>query len=150
MKTLIALTALTALACAAPVVAKSAKEVSPHGLGERSVFSERATAERVKPVGQVCIEGEDCAAAVVEVAAAPRSGEAVYNGACMACHASGAAGAPKVGDKAAWAPRIGKGMSTLVEHSLQGFNAMPPKGLCMDCSDDEIKAAVKYMVGKSQ
>ena len=68
----------------------------------------------------------------------------------MACHATGAAGAPKVGDKAAWAPRISQGMATLVKHSIQGFNAMPPKGMCMDCSDDEIKAAVEYMVGQSR
>lgn len=150
MKALSTLIALAALLVTAPLVAKSAKEISPHGLGERSVFSERATAERLQPIGQVCIEGEDCGSAVVEVAAGPRSGDAVYNGACMACHASGAAGAPKVGDKAAWAPRIAKGLSTLVQHSLQGFNAMPPKGLCMDCSDDEIKAAVEYMVGQSK
>lgn len=151
MKKLIVTAALSALLASGVVMAKSTKEISPHPLGERSTFSERAIAERLSPVGKVCVEGEDCGGpAAVEVAAGPRAGDAVYNGACMACHATGAAGAPKVGDKAAWAPRISQGMATLVKHSIEGFNAMPPKGMCMDCSDDEIKAAVEYMVSQSR
>ena len=80
-------------------------------------------------------------------AAAPKSGEQVYNGSCMACHV---AGAPKLGDKAAWAPRIAKGMDSLLASATNGLNAMPPKGTCMTCSSDELQAAVEYMVGKSQ
>jgi len=68
----------------------------------------------------------------------------------MACHATGAAGAPKVGDVAAWAPRISQGLETLVSHAIKGLNAMPPRGTCGDCSDEEIGATVEYMVGKSQ
>ncbi len=83
-------------------------------------------------------------------AAAPRSGEEVYNGACIACHASGAAGAPIVGDHTAWAPRIAKGMETLLQHAINGFNIMPPRGTCATCSDAELQAAIEYMVGKSQ
>lgn len=108
-----------------------------------------AIAERIKPVGEVCVEGDSkCAAAVATASAGPRSGEEIFNSKCMACHATGAAGAPKVGDKAAWADRIAAGK--LYEHALQGFNAMPAKGMCMDCSDDEIKATVDFMVSKSK
>ncbi|MED5390052.1 MAG: cytochrome c5 family protein [Pseudomonadota bacterium] len=141
------------LFAAGSVAAKSTKEISPYPLGERSVFSERAIAERIQPVGSVCVEGEDCgtaAAAGEEVASGPRSGEQVYNSACAACHATGAAGAPKTGDAGAWASRIAQGNATLVKHAIEGINAMPPKGMCMDCSDDEIKAAVEYMVNKSK
>lgn len=129
------------------------QKISPHPLGERSIFSDRAVAERIKPVGTVCVEGEECGtqvAAADQAAAAPRSGEEIHNNACAACHASGAAGAPITGDAAAWAPRIDKGMDTLVKHAWEGFNAMPAKGMCMDCSEDEIRAAVEYMVEKSK
>ncbi|WP_245616693.1 c-type cytochrome [Paraburkholderia acidipaludis] len=85
------------------------------------------------------------------VSAAPvRSGEAVYGSVCFACHATGAAGAPKVGDKAAWMPRIAQGDATLLQHALIGFKAMPPHGGCAACSDAEIKAAVAYMTAKSR
>ncbi len=82
--------------------------------------------------------------------AAARSGKQVYDTSCFACHAIGAAGAPKFGDKAAWAPRIAQGMDTLVTHALNGFQGktgvMPPRGTCANCSDDEMKAAIEYMV----
>ena len=79
-----------------------------------------------------------------------KSGEDIYGKSCIACHGSGAAGAPKLGDIAGWVPRIGQGIDTLYTHAIKGFNGMPAKGLCMDCSDDEIKVAVDYMVSKSQ
>ncbi len=135
------------------LAAPSTKDVSPHAMGERSVYSERATIDRIKAVGSVCVEGKECAGAPVAAAAAPvaaaggagRSGDAVYNASCSACHGTGAAGAPKVGDKGAWGPRIAQGKATLYQHALNGIRAMPPKGMCMTCSDDEIKAAVDYM-----
>lgn len=108
---------------------------------------------RIEPVGEVCLEGEQCgtAAAPTQTASAgPRSGEEVFNAVCTACHSTGAAGAPMVGDTAAWAPRIDKGMETLISHAINGFNAMPAKGGCASCPDEEIKAAVEYMVGKSK
>ncbi|WP_163557790.1 c-type cytochrome [Halomonas sp. NO4] len=77
-------------------------------------------------------------------------GEAVYNQACMACHMTGAAGAPIKGDTEAWAPRIEKGMETLYDHSINGFNAMPAKGGQAQLSDEQVKAAVDYMVEDSQ
>ena len=111
--------------------------------------------ERTKPVGNVCVEGEQCAATVAVAASAAaggeaRSGEAVYNTACAACHSSGAGGAPVVGDAGAWSDRIAQGSDTLYLHAIEGLNGMPAMGLCMDCSEDEIKLAVDYMVAGSQ
>ena len=77
-------------------------------------------------------------------------GAEIYNTKCMGCHASGAAGAPKLGDKQAWAPRIATGMDAMVASVINGKNAMPPKGACMDCSDKDLAAAVEHMVSSSQ
>jgi cytochrome c5 len=110
-------------------------------------------AKRIAPVGKVYREGDEipnAAPAAAAGTASVRSGEQVYQTACAACHGTGAAGAPKFGDAAAWAPRAEKGMDTLLNHAVNGFNAMPPKGLCADCSDDELKAAIEYMVGHSK
>lgn len=99
--------------------------------------------ENIKPVGTVVVAGESAAAAV---ASGPRSGADVYNSACMACHDTGVAGAPKVGDKAAWAPRADKGLDGLLTTATNGLNAMPPKGTCADCSAEELKASIVYML----
>lgn len=101
-----------------------------------------AIAERIKPVGDVYLAGSEPAAAEN---AGPRDGATVYGTYCVACHGTGVSGAPKKGDANEWAPRIAKGMDTLTEHALNGFNLMPAKGTCMDCSDDEIVAAIKHM-----
>lgn len=76
-------------------------------------------------------------------------GKKIYDTACALCHASGAAGAPKFGDKAAWAPRIKQGMDTLYTNALKGKGGMPPKG-GSSASDDEIKAAVDYMTAAAK
>lgn len=102
------------------------------------------TQARIQPVGQVQLEAAPAAAA------APRSGQAVYAESCVACHGSGAAGAPKAGDKAAWAPRLAQGKDTLMQHALQGFKAMPAKGGCASCSDDDVRAAVEHLVAASR
>ena len=77
-------------------------------------------------------------------------GQQTYQQACFACHGTGVAGAPKIGDKAAWGPRIAQGLPTLYEHALKGFKGksgvMPAKGGRVDLSDDVVKAAVRYMV----
>lgn len=78
------------------------------------------------------------------------AGQATYQKACFACHNTGAAGSPKLGDKAAWADRIKKGTATLEEHAIKGFKAMPPKGGRADLSDADVKAAVAYMIKNSQ
>jgi len=110
--------------------------------------------KRIEPVGEVCLQGEECGSAAAAPAQAassgPRSGSEVYNAACTACHGTGVAGAPIKGDAEAWAPRIAKGMDTLTNHALNGFNAMPARGACADCSDEEIVNAIKYMVEQSQ
>jgi len=110
---------------------------------------DKKVADSTAPVGQTCLQGQPCAAAVAASSGgAARTGEQVYNTACHTCHAAGVAGAPKVGDKAAWSPREAKGKSELYKSAQSGFKAMPPKGLCMDCSNDELKAAVDYMLSK--
>jgi len=104
--------------------------------------------ERLAPVGTVALASEVSSAPASGGAA--RSGEEIYNSKCMACHATGAAGAPKVGTAADWAPRISKGMDALYASAVGGFKGMPPKGLCMDCSEAEIHSAVDFMVKKSK
>lgn len=76
-------------------------------------------------------------------------GEKVFTATCMACHAAGILGAPKFGDKAAWAPRIAQGIDTLHTHALNGVKMMPPKGGNAMLKDDDVKAAVDYMVSKA-
>ena len=114
---------------------------------------------RLEPVGQVYVEGDEIPTVsnnpVVAADAAsdePRSGEAVFGAACKTCHASDSAipNAPKFGNEGDWAPRIAKGEDTLFGSVKNGLGAMPPKGMCMDCSDDELKAAIEYMVSASQ
>lgn len=110
--------------------------------------------ERIRPVGNVDVEVPAASSQVASsgAAGAPavRSGEAVYGSVCVACHGTGAAGAPKIGDKAAWSPRVAQGTSTLIQHALQGFKAMPAKGGCTTCGDAEIKAAVEYLTAKAK
>jgi len=81
-------------------------------------------------------------------------GEDIYKQTCFACHAAGVAGAPKLEDKAAWAPRIAQGIDTLYTHSIKGFQGkagmMPPKGGNMSLTDADVKAAVDYMVAQSK
>ena len=118
--------------------------------------------ERIKPFGQVAVAGQDNAALAIiapvappsaapagGVAALPTDGKSVYDTACFACHASGIAGAPKFGDKAAWGARIAQGRATLDKHAIEGFQGpagiMPAKGGRVDLSDDAVKAAVDYM-----
>lgn len=79
-----------------------------------------------------------------------RSGEEIYKTKCFVCHMTGAGGAPKLEDKAAWAPRLKSGLETLLNSVKNGRNFMPPKGTCMDCTDAELKAAVKYMMSQAQ
>lgn len=89
------------------------------------------------------------AAAAAPVVAAAGAGEALYKQACVACHASGVAGSPKFGDKAAWAPRIQTGLDMLTTSVIKGKNAMPPKG-GSTASDADIRSAVEYMVNAAK
>jgi len=91
-------------------------------------------------------------AATQRTAATPggdaEAGEAVYKKVCFACHGTGVAGAPAVGDKEAWAPRIAQGNAVLLEHAKNGLRAMPPKGGCGSCSDQDLANATAYMVNQ--
>jgi cytochrome c5 len=89
-------------------------------------------------------------AAAPATAAAGFDAATAYQQNCFACHGTGAAGAPKLGDAAAWAARTEKGMDAVMANATNGLNAMPPKGLCMSCSADDLRALVDYMVSESQ
>jgi cytochrome c5 len=105
-------------------------------------------AERIQPFGQVYLEGDidvNAIKAPVKTAAKARSGEQIYTTTCASCHSVGVLGAPKFGNKADWAPRVKRGIADLVKVAITGTGAMPPRGTCMDCSDDELKAAIEHM-----
>lgn len=124
--------------------------------------------ERIRPFGQVAVAGADNSALAIATAPAapaptaetptasapPANGQATYDMACSVCHGAGIAGAPKIGDKAAWAPRIAQGQATLEQHAIQGFQgatgAMPAKGGRTDLADAAVKAAVEHMVAQSR
>ena len=106
--------------------------------------------ERLEPFGSLCRAGDDCGAAAAVADTGPLTGEDVYNQFCFACHATGASDAPLFADAEAWAPRIAKGMDTLVSSTINGLGMMPAKGTCMNCSDEEIAAAVDYIVETAQ
>jgi cytochrome c5 len=119
---------------------------------------------RIQPFSHEAVAGQDnstlaikadtTAAATGGSAAIPKDGAEVFQQTCSACHGQGIAGAPKAGDRAAWAPRIAKGKPVLYQHALQGFQGssgvMPAKGGRADIPDDLIKAAVDHMVGMAQ
>ena len=107
------------------------------------VSDDEAVASRIQPVGRV-----ELAAAAADSSSGPRTGEALYKSTCSACHASGAAGAPKVGDNAAWAPRLAQGLDGLLKSAINGKNAMPPKG-GSNATEFELARAIVYMTGKS-
>lgn len=129
-----------------------------HIKAEDPVFSEQETAKRIKPVGDM-VFGEApppppaaaAPAAATKVAAAgPADGKGVYEQVCTVCHGAGIAGAPKSGDKAAWAPRIAQGKAVLYEHAIKGIRMMPAKGGNAALADGDVKAAVDYMVGMAK
>ena len=103
--------------------------------------------ERTTPVGSVAVGEVADQAAADATPAAVVSGEQVYQSACVACHGAGVAGAPKLGDAAAWEPRMAQGKEVLYEHALNGFNTMPAKGGNASLGDDVVKSAVDYMIG---
>ena len=138
-------------------VARIVAAVAVLGLGllvavhaSASNVSADTIAERLKPSGELWLQGMDCGGVAAPVVVGPKSADQVYNTVCMACHDTGAAGSPKRGDKAAWAPRLTQGMATLYEHSLNGIRGMPAKGGNPKLSDDEVKSAVDYIVEASR
>lgn len=110
---------------------------------------EKEMSERLAPAGEVVLAGSVPEPTNV-ASAEPRSGEEIYNSKCVACHSSGAGGAPKMGVAGDWSPRIDQGMDVLYANAINGIRGMPAKGLCMDCSDDEVKASVDYILENSK
>lgn len=113
-------------------------------------------AERLQPVGSVCLAGEDCAsggsgAALVSAlaqASAEFNAQGTYEQYCAMCHNTGMAGAPRRDDAAHWTARIEDvGLSTVVNNAISGVNAMPPRGMCATCSDEQIGEVVEYLAG---
>ena len=111
-----------------------------------------AIAERLKPVGQVCVMGEECkgvGAVAVAAGGAARTADDIIAKHCGACHTPGILGAPKIGDTAAWKARADKegGIDGILKTAIAGINAMPAKGTCGDCTDDELLGAIQKMSG---
>ena len=108
---------------------------------------EQQIADRLAPVGETCMVGDDCSGGSVASSEGPKDPETVYNTYCMACHMTGASGAPILGQADQWAPRI---TDAIYDNAINGLNAMPPKGLCMDCSEEDIIATVDYILENSK
>jgi len=116
--------------------------VMSHPAADPNALTDEAIAKRLQPVGRV----EFGAAGA---AAGSRTGEQVYQAVCTNCHQTGVAGAPKIGDKAAWAPRIKEGLNEMVADAINGVRAMPPRGGDPSLTDEEVARAVVYMANQS-
>jgi len=106
-------------------------------------MTEDAVAQRLKPVGDVAL-------AETTTTQGPTGASEVVKAVCQVCHGTGALGAPKIGDKGAWQPRLAQGADKLYQHALNGIRSMPPKGGNTSLSDAEVKAAVDYMLSQSK
>lgn len=108
----------------------------------------QAIESRVKPVGELCMAGDECAEArtAARDSDEPRPASEIYATACASCHDSGAAGAPVTGVADDWADRREKGMDTLYANAIDGIGGMPAMGLCTDCSEEEIRVTVDFML----
>ncbi|RAP35018.1 cytochrome c5 family protein [Legionella quinlivanii] len=118
-------------------------------------FDRQQIEERIKPVGSVDIE-EDAGSAstqkkapAAEKAVAKKPGQDTFEQFCSVCHQAGVAGAPKLHDAADWKPRLGKGIDGLTASATKGLNAMPPKGTCQSCTEQDLKEAIQYMLPPS-
>ena len=103
--------------------------------------------ERLQPFGEVCAgTSRALATGGTATGGAAMSGDQVYDQFCKLCHATGISDAPMLGDVAGWTPRIEKGEAVLRDSIINGLGVMPPKGACMNCSDDELVAALEHML----
>lgn len=117
------------------------------GCSKKEPVGEEETATLIQPVARVELAG-GAAAGAAGGASAPRTGEQVVQQVCGACHNTGAAGAPKTGDKAAWAPRIAQGYEGLLKSATNGKNAMPARGGVADLPDIELARAVVFLANQ--
>ena len=109
--------------------------------------SQETVEDRLKPFGNLCMQGEDCGTVAPVTVSVSRSGIEVYNAHCFACHATGVSEAPLVGAEE-WLTRLNeKGAETLLANTKAGFNVvMPAMGTCMNCTDAELQAAIDYLI----
>jgi len=105
-----------------------------------------ALLERIKPIGEVRIDSSMAATSSESSEKAERSGEEIYKANCQGCHSSGVMGAPKYASLEDWAARIDLGLEKLTSSAIAGKGGMPARGTCMDCSDNEIKLTVQYLL----
>lgn len=115
-----------------------------------AAMDDQSIKDRTMPIGKVCLEGEECGSASAAAASGPKGPEDIYAASCQGCHGTGVMNAPKLGDAGAWGDRTAKGMDALIANAINGINAMPPRGTCASCSDDDIAATVQYMVDSSK
>ena len=153
---------LAAVALAILVLAMKMSDLTQGIYTRDTAEYQAAVAERIRPVGEVYRPGEERVSSrpTIETVAEPApvaaslTGPQVYNSACIACHGAGVAGAPILGDAAAWTARIDQGIEVLTRHAVEGYSGavgyMPAKGGRTDLSDEEVAGAVDYMVAESQ
>lgn len=162
------MTAMTDAANSAATAMGDAAKAAGTAASQAATSATQAVGDAAKAAGDAATKAADSAAQATGDAATKTAdaaaktatdaakaagavdGEKVYKGLCFSCHDAGVAGAPKLGDKAAWGPRIATGKDALYDSSLKGKNAMPAKGGNPALSDDEVKAAVDFMVSKAQ
>ncbi len=153
---------LAAVALAILVLAMKMSDLTQGVYTRDTAEYQEAVVERIRPVGEVYLPGEEqeAEAPVVEAVAEPEpvvtamTGPQVYNSACLACHSTGVGGSPVVGNVAEWTDRIAQGMDVLYDHAINGFDGdaptpMLPKGGRVDLSDQEVRDAVDYMIAES-
>lgn len=126
---------------ALPVVALLALVLA--ACGDKPKIDHEQTATLIQPVARVELK------VAAEEPTGDRDGETVYKSVCSACHSAGVAGAPKTGDNAGWAPRLAKGLDTIVSSAINGIGAMPARGGNPNVSDDEVRRAVIHMANQS-
>lgn len=146
---------LAALVALTVIIFVVAQMVSGSGkVKTKVVQSDSEIVARIKPVGELVVASATTVANGVIPTAKAADGKGTYDKACVVCHAAGVAGAPKLGDKADWGPRIAQGNDTLYTHALKGFQGkkgmMPAKGGNASLADADVKASVDYMVGQSK
>ena len=127
-----------------------AYNTSSQDLANENIQIDSATLERIKPIGEVNIDSSSAVASTLTSNQTERSGEEVYNTKCQVCHTPGLNGAPKYASLEDWAPRIERGIDDLVMVAITGKGGMPARGACMDCSDNEIKSAVQYIIDSTK
>ncbi|HEX5339420.1 MAG TPA: c-type cytochrome [Gammaproteobacteria bacterium] len=150
---LLVMCVIAAIAICAYWLADDIAEATPGAYDRGGAVRERLIDQRLSPVGDVQIAGnaatQMAAAKPAAASGPPKSGKEIWEGTCSACHSTGVLGAPKIGNRAEWGPRLTEGLKTLEDHALHGFKQMPAKGNNPALSDAEVIKALEYMIGKS-